>query len=383
MTQHWDAIVVGLGGLGTVVSHDLAAAGLSTLGLDRFQPGHDRGSSHGATRVIRKAYFEHPDYVPLLHRSYERWFSLEEKTSQSLFFQSGVLELGPEFGEVVPGVLRAAAQHQLKVEALSGQEVEARFPGIKGLDEANLVGVYEPDGGYLLVEDCVRAWFDQATNAGANLRWGAAVTHWGTHRDGFEVVFGEERFTCTRLVLCPGAWASQLLPKTFAQHLQVKRKPLLWYEAGPRYLERGGFPVWLFELPGGVFYGFPTRDRMGFKAARHSAGLDVSDPLQLDRNLHSYDRDPVEAFLKKHLPDVETEQLNHHAVCMYTLSPDLHPLVGEIEPGLVVAAGLSGHGFKMVPGLGEAIAQIARGEAPNCALDIFRPRRFIAPPKPL
>jgi len=376
MTQAWDAIVVGLGGLGTVVAHDLAAAGLRTLGLDRFEPGHDRGSSHGATRVIRKAYFEHPDYVPLLHRSYERWFSLEEETGRSLFIPSGVLEIGPEFGEVVPGVLHAAAQHHLAVEPLSGHEVESRFPGIKGLDEAGLVGVYEPDGGYLLVEDCVRGWATQARSAGADLRWGAAVVDWDKHDGGFQVVWGEERFTCARLVLCPGAWAPQLLPGALSQYLEVKRKPLLWYEAGPRYLESGGFPVWLFELPEGVFYGFPTRDGMGFKAARHSAGLTVTDPLQLDRNLHGYDREPVEAFLRKHLPDVETEHLNHHAVCMYTLSPDLHPVVGEIEPGLVVAAGLSGHGFKMVPAVGEALAQIALGETPACSLEIFAPTRF-------
>ena len=128
----WDAIVVGMGGLGTVLTHDLAQRGLQVMGIDRFAPGHDRGSSHGATRVIRQAYFEHPDYVPLLRRAYERWADLEAGRAESLYVPVGVLEIGPHDGMVVPGVLQAAAAHQLRVEALDAHQLARRFPEFPG-----------------------------------------------------------------------------------------------------------------------------------------------------------------------------------------------------------------------------------------------------------
>src|SRR5215831_5492490 len=183
---NYDAIVVGAsGGAGSAALYHLARRGARVLGLDRFPPGHDRGSSHGKTRVIRMAYFEHPDYVPLLKRAYELWNELERTSGKNLFHQTGLVEVGAPDGEVVPGVLASAFIHGLQVEQLAGLDAMRRFPGLRvpeGLDV-----VYEPSGGFLDVEDCVIAHAAAAERAGATLHTGEEVTGWRTAHGGVEV----------------------------------------------------------------------------------------------------------------------------------------------------------------------------------------------------
>jgi monomeric sarcosine oxidase len=375
--QNADVIVVGCGGLGTVVAHDLAVAGAQVLGLDRHPPGHALGSSHGQTRVIRKAYFEHPDYVPLLLRSYQRWHELEAQSGDDLLTLCGVLEVGPKDGIVVPGVLRAAAEHQLVVESIDAHNLRSRFPQLGGIDDT-MAGVFEPDGGYLMVERSVCAWAKQAGLAGAQFEFGVSVigySHEGTH---WRVITDQGDRLCERLVLCPGPWAPRLLPASITSKLQVLRKSLFWYGAASSYDESGGFPVWLFERPEGIFYGFPTIDERGLKAAQHTGGLQVSDASNVDRTLHRTDKDRLYSFLNQHLPRVSAEHHLDHTVCMYTMTPDGHFLVGKLEgyQHLYIGAGLSGHGFKLVPALGEALAATVLDEQPMHRLNLFSANRF-------
>ena len=164
--QTYDVIVLGAGGVGSAALHELARRGVRALGIDRFRPPHDQGSSHGQTRVIRQAYFEHPNYVPLLKESYRLWRSLEAATGRSLFHEVGLLEVGPADGIVVPGVLRAAAEHGLEVEQVAADEIERRWPGLRV--PGDLVGVFERNAGYLLVEDCVAAHLAAARVGGCD-----------------------------------------------------------------------------------------------------------------------------------------------------------------------------------------------------------------------
>src|SRR6478672_6206166 len=163
--QSYDAIVLGIGGVGSAALYHLARRGIRAIGIDRFSPPHDRGSTHGQTRVIRQAYYEHPDYVPLLKESYHEWFELESQAGRKLFNQIGLLELGPADGTVVPNVLSAAEQYEIPVESLDAPEDEKRWPGLRASQD--LIGVFEPGAGYLLVEDCVQANLDAARDAGA------------------------------------------------------------------------------------------------------------------------------------------------------------------------------------------------------------------------
>ncbi len=354
----FDCIVLGTGGVGSAALYHLAQRGASVLGLDRFAPGHDQGSSHGHTRIIRLAYFEHPDYVPLLYRAFELWEALEQQQGVSLYRQTGLLEIGPRDGDVVPGVLAAARQHALEVDELSASDIRRQFPGIQVSED--WVGVFEARSGYLLVEDGVKAHADAAVRHGATLRTGDVIRQW--HVEGERVVIHTDRDTyrAEQLIVTAGAWVPQLLPSLDVD-LRVLRKPLLWYRTNsPDYRAETGFPIWLIETSAGTIYGFPEIDDRGLKIAEHTGGAPVDDPLHVDRRLLPEDRCPLDTFIEAHLPSVSNDCL-HHVVCMYTMSPDQHFLVDRHPafPQVCFAAGLSGHGFKFAPVLGEALADLA------------------------
>ena len=356
--ERYDAIVLGAGGVGSAALAHLARRGVRAVGIDRFSPPHDRGSSHGQSRVIRQAYFEHPHYVPLLVESYRLWHELERLHGERLFHQVGLIQLGPADGQVVPGVLRSAAEHGLTVEQMSAEAVQRRWPGIRV--GSNLVGVFEPGAGYLRVEDCVRAHLEAARAAGADLLLDTEVHSWTASDREVRIQTSRGELAAERLVIAAGAWAGQLLADLNVP-LVVRRKSLFWFEAtAADYDVAAGFPVYLFELPDGVFYGFPKLDVRGVKVAEHTGGRQVADPLVVDRNVDDAEQRRVAAFLAAHLPRVSND-MSGHTVCLYTMSPDEHFVVDR-HPGhenVVFAAGLSGHGFKFTPVLGRALAELA------------------------
>ena len=176
--QTFDVIVAGAGGMGTSAACHLARRGAGVLALDRFPPAHDRGSSHGQTRLIRQAYYEHPDYVPLLLRAYDAWRELEVASGRRLFVESGLVMAGPETGTVVPGALESARIHRLAVETMTPTDAAARWPAVRMPHDWRVV--FEPQGGYLFVEDCVRSHAEQAVAHGADLRSGITVCGWRT-----------------------------------------------------------------------------------------------------------------------------------------------------------------------------------------------------------
>jgi sarcosine oxidase len=225
----YDVIILGLGGMGGAAAFELARRGVRVLGLEQFAFGHDRGSSHGETRVIRKAYYEHPDYVPLLVRAYERWYDLEQRVGRHLFTECGCLSIGPLEGELVGGVRKAAALHHLPIEDLSAAELRRRFPQFQ-FDDAS-VGVLERDAGFLQVEACVLAHVEAARALGADLRAGEAVVSWEASDEGVTVRTEQHRFVADRLVIAAGAWASRALSE-LRLPLTVVRKVLLWAATG-------------------------------------------------------------------------------------------------------------------------------------------------------
>jgi monomeric sarcosine oxidase len=354
----YDVIVVGLGGVGSAAAWHLARRKARVLGLDQYPPAHDRGSSHGQTRVIRQAYFEHPDYVPLLLRAYDLWRELEQRQGQKLLFQVGLLQVGPPQGVVIPGVLRSAAEHRLVVEKLTAAEAHKRFCGFTIPSE--MVAVYEPAAGYLLVEDCVRCALAAAADHGADLRHGVKVCGWQVGNDSVAVHTEQTTYRAARLVLALGPWSRPLaqLPENV---FQVRRKHVYWFAThAPAYQASAGCPTFLFETPDGVFYGFPQIDAWGVKVAEHSGGVTIDDPSGDPRVADPADQRRVEAFITRSLPGVSRTCLRH-SVCFYTMSPDEH-FVLDFHPfsaRVVFAAGLSGHGFKFASVLGEALADLA------------------------
>jgi sarcosine oxidase len=352
----YDVIVLGTGGVGSASLYYAARAGARTIGLDRFIAPHNRGSSHGQSRIIRQAYFEHSDYVPLLLETYQLWNELERLVGKRLFWETGLLQVGPEDGIVVPGVLRSAQEHGLKVESLSAKSVESRWPHLRVPD--GLIGVLESRAGYLLVEECVSSFLSAAREANAEVAAPCEVLSW---EPGTTVRLHTTAgtFLTRKLIVSAGAWATSLLGDLNLQ-LDVLRKAILWFNA------RSGtenLPCYLYELPHAVMYGFPAINGR-LKVAEHSGGDRVEDPLRYDRNLQSHDAEQALNFLNECLPEA-ANGLSEHQTCLYTMSTDENFIVDRHpqHPNVVFAAGLSGHGFKFTPVLGKALVDLAlKGE---------------------
>jgi len=353
----YDCLVIGVGGIGSAALYHLARRGVKALGLDRFPPGHDRGSSHGETRVFRQAYMEHPDYVPLAQRSYALWRELAAKRAEALYTETGFLQVGPAEGAVVRGVLKSAREHNLAVEELSARDVERRFPAF-GVPES-MKGVFESQAGFLAVEACVRAHAEEAIGLGATVHSDEPALSWKAEGAGVVVTTERGAYCARSLIITAGAWAPLLL-KELGVPFEVRRKPLFWFATRePSYSASNGCPCFFFETQKGLFYGVPGIDDFGVKAAEHTGGDPVENPLGVDRGLHPEDQSRVEEFLGAHLPGVSHTR-TQHTVCLYTMTPDAHFVVDRhpANENVAFAAGLSGHGFKFAPALGEALTDL-------------------------
>ncbi|MEX2141820.1 MAG: N-methyl-L-tryptophan oxidase [Pirellulales bacterium] len=373
--ETYDVIVLGLGGIGTATACELARRGRRVLGIEQFDVGHNRGSSHGETRIIRKAYYEHPDYVPLLRRAYERWYELEQQSGQRLFVECGVLSLGPADSDVVAGVLASAAEHALLVEQYRPAELSHRFPQFR-IDDA-WQGVLERDAGLLFVERCVSAHAEQARRYGAELHEREEVLGWRADERHVEVVTKRARYAAERLVITAGAWATRLLAG-IGVPFSVMRQVAMWFAVSlPERFRRDRFPCYCADTPAGFFYGFPMLDPLGVKVARHYGAAELQDPTAVDWQIHPADETPLREFLAARLPGVDGAA-TRGSVCMYTLTPDRHFVI-DLHPqhaNVAVAGGFSGHGFKFASVVGEILADLSEGGATALPIEMFRAGRF-------
>ncbi|MFO0796269.1 MAG: N-methyl-L-tryptophan oxidase [Gemmataceae bacterium] len=356
MPHTCDVIVIGVGGMGSAACFELARRGAHVIGLEQFPLAHSRGSSHGRTRIIRTAYYEHPDYVPLLRRAWERWYELEQLTGRHLLTECPCLMVGPESGEVVTGVRAAAQVHGLAVECLTAAEVNRRYP-FRFPDDYS--GVLEHAAGFLAVEECVRAHCDLALARGAELRVEEVVRSWAARGDGVEVVTDRDTYHAAKLVVTAGAWATRLLAD-LGVPLTVMRQVQTWFPIDEPLVRRDRFPIFLADVPGGAFYGIPAVSPDGLKVARHYGAPELPDPDGVDWQATEDDCEPAGAFLRTYttLPMAVPCRAE---VCMYTLTPDRHFVIDTHPryPQVSVACGFSGHGFKFAPVVGEVLADLA------------------------
>lgn len=370
----WDVIVIGAGGVGSAALMQLAKAGHRVLGIDRYPPAHDQGSSHGKTRVIRQAYFEHPSYVPLLRRAYELWDDLEESVDRRLFFRTGLVEMGPIDGVVIPGILESAKEYDLPIEHLHANEAMRRWPGMGG--EEDWQAVIEKNAGFLRVESCVEAHLELAKKLGAQLQHSLEVQSWRSDGDSVEVrtTNGVER--AARLLIASGPWSHQAVPE-LQPHLRILLKQQYWMQPSRDGMTlEDGFPCFFHETPDGFFYGFPAMGDSGVKVARHSGGIEIDSPTP-DVQIDKEDRRLVDTYLRKYMPGVQP-QLVSQAKCYYSTTPDEHFIVDRLpqDENVTVVAGLSGHGFKFTSVLGEIAGRLTVGGQPGYEIDLFRLNRF-------
>jgi sarcosine oxidase len=371
MNSGYDVIVLGLGGMGSATVYELARRGRRVLGLEQFTPLHTLGSSHGKTRIIRRAYFEHPDYVPLLHRAYERWYDLEQLCGQHLLTECGCLGIGRPDSVLISGIRTSADMHGLKVEYLSRPDLGRRYPAFT-LDE-DVVGILEPGAGILAVERCISEYLDAARALGADLHFEEPVQSWEATAGGVSVQTAKQRYQADRLLITAGPWATRLLAE-IGMPLTVMRQVPFWLAtADDRRFRRDVFPAYIYETSEGHFYGFPVISPLGHKVARHYGAQELAEVDQIDRVVHAEDEEPVRSFLRRHLPSVNGSR-RHAEVCIYTLTPDRHFVI-DLHPSyrnVAVAAGFSGHGFKFASVVGEILADLAETGRTRLPIERFR-----------
>ena len=386
----YDVIVIGVGTMGSAACCHLARRGADVLGLEQHALVHDLGSHHGHARMIRQAYFEHPDYVPLLQRAYQNWDELEAETGQRSLYRTGGLYMGKPDGTIVSGSLHAAELHNLPHEILDHATLRERFPAFRIAD--TMVGFYEPDAGYLVPETAVTSHIQLARKHGADIREHQTVEGWtaGTSNTGTDEILVRTTHTTHRarhLVITAGAWTSELLdnlPSSAGKNfdLTVTRQLQAWF-APPRpeafRNDPGNFPCWFIEseAPFG-HYGFPVPPAAkvnapsAIKVAIHKPGNPTS-PQTVDRTASASEIEDLAGFLKRHLPHADGPLVDS-SVCLYTNSQDGHFILDRhpAHSQVTIACGFSGHGFKFASVIGEALADLALNGHSDLPVDFLR-----------
>lgn len=354
---HYATIVIGGGTMGSGAAWELGKRGERALVLDQFGHVHTMGSHGGLTRIIRHAYAEGADYIPLVRRADDLWVALEEVTGETVLHRVGGLELA------VPGYGHAerahdnARIHGVAFEWIDAAELMRRWPAYR-IPEDWHAG-HAPDSGLIDVKRALRALAAQARALGVEIREHEPVRSWGATNSGAWVETDQGRHTADRLIVTAGAWAGQVLAD-LGLPLTVRRKTLFWVEVDqPELFVPDRFPVFIADAPAGELYGLPTFGREGLKIGRHDGGQEVTADT-VNREVAPEEAQDALAPARQIFPAV-TGRVLASAVCLYTLTPDgdficdRHPR----WPHVVLAAGFSGHGFKFAPAIGEHLVDLA------------------------
>ncbi len=369
-----DVLIIGGGAMGTATAFELAKRGRSVRLFEQFAIGHDLGSSHGYSRIIRRAYYEHPDYVPFVDRAYELWRELEKNVGERLLEITGIVEMGAPGSPLLNGSLLSCRTHAIPHELLDAAQIMARFPQFAVPDWMR--GVWQKDAGILAVERCILAFRHAARNAGAELHEEEEVLSIDAEKSGVTVRTRKGVYSAAKAVVCAGSWAGKMLAE-LRLPLCVTRQPLGFFTPKKREaFELGKFPLFLMELYGHNFYGFPFFGVDCMKVASHAHGKIVT-PENVDRAFNAADEAELRDFLDAHIP-LAAGRLSFGKICLYTNTPDCdfildaHPR----HPSILIAAGFSGHGFKFSSAVGETMAELCVDGKARQKIERFRLGRF-------
>ncbi|MFL6795969.1 MAG: N-methyl-L-tryptophan oxidase [Xanthobacteraceae bacterium] len=373
----FDVIVCGLGVMGSAALYQLARRGQRVLGLERFTPGHERGSSHGETRVIRLGYFEHPSYVPLLQRAYELWRELEKEARRPLLPITGILEIGAPASALVKGTLASAQLHRLSHEVLAAGALMQRYPCFTV--PSDYLAVLQPDGGFVEAEQAIEATLALAAAAGAEIRSGQRVRVIEPDKDGVRVITDAPPVEARSAIITAGPWTSALLPELNLP-LRATRQVVGWFEPRDKNMfSNQRLPVFIIESPHGMHYGIPPHAGRPLKVAKHHHANEAVDPEHYDRGVSAADEELIRVALMNYIPAANGALL-HAETCLYTMAPDGDFVIDQLPdaPHVLIASPCSGHGFKFAPVIGEALAELATTGSTRHDISRFRLSRFAA-----
>jgi sarcosine oxidase len=377
----YDAIVAGIGGMGSAAAYHLAGRGKRVLGLERHTPAHDKGSSHGQSRMIRQAYFEDPAYVPLLLRAYELWERLERETGEDLMALTGGLMIGPPESRTFAGSTATADEYGLPYQVFDAAELKRRYPMFEPTE--GTVALFEEKAGIVRPEASIKAHLNRAVSMGADLRFEQEIISWEPTDSGVRVETASDVYEAERLVVTAGAWAPKLLAD-LGLPLEVTRQILFWFDpvGGVEPFLSDRFPVFIWEPEdGNSFYAIPAHDGPGggVKVAFFRAGGTPADPDTIDRKVHDHEVDFIRRYVAKYVPALDGKLL-YAKTCMYTNTPDEHFVISihPEHPQVAIAAGFSGHGFKFCGVVGEILADLVTEGETDHPIDHFSPTRLAA-----
>lgn len=377
MPTHYDVIVIGVGSMGSAACYELAARGCRVLGLEQFNIPHEQGSHTGQSRIIRKAYFEHPDYVPLLERAYHNWDQLEIQTGEQVYYQTGIVYHGPAQHAVIKGVKEAAKVHSIQLE----KKNYSQFSLPTGFET-----IYEPVAGFLQPEKTVSLYKDEAIKKGAAIHTNEPVIEWKKENKTFKVLTGKETYYAQKLVLTAGAWMEKMA-KQLTTPLRVTRQLIIWMKPENKndFLPEN-FPCWLIadDKRPGALYGFPylTKEKFGepegMKFAWHHAA-EETDPDHVNRDISQKETDELLDWVTEYIPAVANAQLSAAKTCLYTNTIDENFIIDHLpgyDKDVTIACGFSGHGFKFVSVVGEILADLSMNGHTKLPIDFLGLKRF-------
>lgn len=378
--NHFDVIVLGVGSMGSAACYHLAKRGAKVVGVEQFDVPHRFGSHNGKSRMIRKAYNEHPDYVPLLQRAYELWDQLQVNAQEPLLNRTGAIYLCESNDSVVTGSLQSAKQHNLPHRYLNSSEIKADFPSFQMTD--SFEGFFEPDGGYLRPEDAIveHAW--KASGLGAMILTNTPVLDWSSNENGVEVKTAEGSLYADQLIISSGAWIGSLV-RDLGVKLMVTRQVQAWFEphADPKQFSADQFPCWFIETnaPYG-HYGFPVLPgQKGLKIAEHRPGdvIPIEDLGKAIQDPTEKELTDLHSILAQYIPDAAGRLLKS-CTCLYTNTLDQHFIVDKLPDNdrVTLAGGFSGHGYKFSSVIGEILADLAMKGSTKHSIEFLGLSRF-------
>ena len=375
LTQEFDCIVIGVGGMGSSTLYNLAKRGRRVLGLEQFDIPHAEGSSHGVNRIIRLAYYEHPSYVPLLRRAYELWSEIESVTGEQLLYKTGSIDTAPSGHEVFEGSLESCLLHDIPHRVLNHAQINEEFPGYQ-LPPGHM-GLLQGDGGFVLSERSIVAYANAAMSTGAEIHAREVVSGWEPDQGGVRVFTDRGEYTAERLVITAGAWTSGMVP--ILDDLAVpERQVLAWLQPidGSLYTPEV-FPVFNAYFDEGRYYGFPVYGIPGFKVGRYHHLEEVIDPDFAIKTVNSEDEAVLRSAVERYFPKANGTTMTLKT-CMFTNTPDEHFIVDLLPANsqVAVAAGFSGHGFKFASVIGEILADLAINGETEHNIDLLKIDRF-------
>jgi sarcosine oxidase len=373
----FDAIVIGVGAMGSAALYHLARRGQRVLGLEQFDIPHEKGSSHGFTRIIRLPYYEDPSYVPLLYRAFELWREAQQASGYQLLHVTGSIDAGPADSTVFLGALRSCELYSLKHEILDSAALTRRFPGYRV--PRNVMALLQPDGGFLVPETSISAHVMLAQSLGAEIHAREPVMGWEPTADGVQVRTGQGWYKASRLVLTAGAWMGKLAPALCGLAIP-ERQVLAWFQPlRPDLFTPERFPVFNLMIEEGRYYGLPVYGVPGFKVGRYHHRHQNVDPDLLDRSCSYEDEQILRSFAMRCFPDGAGPTMALRA-CLFTNTPDEHFVI-DLHPELsqvVLASPCSGHGFKFASVIGEILADLAICGDTHHDIRLHRLQRLVA-----